>query len=467
MATISNNSLIQPVYVANLSQMASIPRVAGRLYYIADINALWLCTDDAGAAPSVGTGASAGVYSAGGGTFFGLAKGSALTGSNATPANLGITKPAGVPIIDTSWLPGTVDEIVEVYINRNANLNSNQLFYPTENVIGDPITPAPKTIYLVIGQTVTPPNTNNYASKVNHSFRWSGSQYVDLDNDQFTLNELTDVEIVSPSNGQALRYESATGKWKNAPLPTADATLGLSSLGIVLRTGTNSYSTRTLGSANQYLRMNSAGTAMEWGTFNVGVTSVGLQMPAGFKITGSPVTSVGVLKAELEGPLPLSNPVTAGTPSVILGAVAGDDTVSAWSFVVAPNSGYIKRGAAFYGADIFTPTEDPGTGATTYHFQTTTQTWRVRTGATGNTWTTVTSGFSSGTTLPASPNANDVFYKTTSQEGIYIYISGITGVADGSLYYNTTLNKIRLGKDGAYVSLVDEEDIASLYWLVA
>ena len=461
MATISNNSLIQPVYVAELSQMASVAKVAGRLYYIADINALWLCTNDAAAAPSV----SNGVYTAGGGTFFGLASGSALVGSNASPSNLGNTKPTGVPIIDTSWLPGTVNEIVEVFINRNVALSSADLF--KKDALGfEPIVGAAKTIYLVIGQTTVPPNTNNYASKINHSFRWSGSQFVDLDNDQFTLDELTNVTISSPTNNQVLTYEAATSTWKNkAVLP--DTLLGLSTLGIVLRTGVNTYSTRTLGTANNFLRMNAAGTGLEWHSLNVGVTSVGLTMPSGFSVTTpNPITSTGTFGVSITGPIKFANPVTTGTPSIILGKQTGSDSGSVWNYIIGPNSGFTQYGANFYGASAFAPTDDPGTGATTYHFQTMTNIWRVRTGASGDTWTTVSSGFTSGTTLPASPGNGDVFYKTNATQGIYIYISGVDGVVDGSLYFNETLGKIRIGVDGQYKSILDEDDIANLYWVV-
>jgi fibronectin-binding autotransporter adhesin len=52
-----------------------------------------------------------------------------------------------------------------------------------------------------------------------------------------------------------------------------------------------------IGTANQVLRVNSAGTALEWGTVTGGgsgtVTSVGLSMPTGFTVSNSPVTSSG------------------------------------------------------------------------------------------------------------------------------------------------------------------------------
>ena len=56
----------------------------------------------------------------------------------------------------------------------------------------------------------------------------------------------------------------------------------------------------TLGSTNQQLRVNAAGTALEYFTPTAGtVTSVGLAMPAIFTVTGSPVTTTGTLTAAL------------------------------------------------------------------------------------------------------------------------------------------------------------------------
>jgi len=56
------------------------------------------------------------------------------------------------------------------------------------------------------------------------------------------------------------------------------------------------------GSALQVLRVNAAGTALEWATLSTAsgtVTSVGLSLPAIFTVSGSPVTTSGTLTAAL------------------------------------------------------------------------------------------------------------------------------------------------------------------------
>lgn len=67
-----------------------------------------------------------------------------------------------------------------------------------------------------------------------------------------SLNQLSDVSLTSPTNGQALLYDSSTGLWKN-------------------------------------------GTVSGGGGGTGSVTSVAMSVPTGFSISGSPITSSGTL----------------------------------------------------------------------------------------------------------------------------------------------------------------------------
>jgi len=74
------------------------------------------------------------------------------------------------------------------------------------------------------------------------------------------LNDLLDVEIVNPADGQVLTYEEATQKWKNKPAPAAIDEF------IELIDTPNSYS----GQAGKTLRVNTAETGLEFAPFPAG-----------------------------------------------------------------------------------------------------------------------------------------------------------------------------------------------------
>lgn len=70
----------------------------------------------------------------------------------------------------------------------------------------------------------------------------------------FSLNDLTDVDIVSPANGQYLVYDSAAGKWENAALTltaSGDATGSVSGSNLPLTLATVNSNVGTYGSASQ------------------------------------------------------------------------------------------------------------------------------------------------------------------------------------------------------------------------
>jgi len=93
----------------------------------------------------------------------------------------------------------------------------------------------------------------------------------------YELSELHDVQIIDVANNDGIFYDSATSLWKNK---TIAEVLGY--------TPANAATTLTINGTAYDLSANR--------TWNVGtVTSVGLSVPTGFSVTGSPVTSTGTL----------------------------------------------------------------------------------------------------------------------------------------------------------------------------
>lgn len=93
-----------------------------------------------------------------------------------------------------------------------------------------------------------------------------GSIYVKVDNG-YELDELHDVQVTSPQSGNILIYDASTtpiGVWKNANI-TAGTGISV----------TNGAGAITIA--------------------NTGVTSVGLSVPTGLSVSGSPVTTTGTL----------------------------------------------------------------------------------------------------------------------------------------------------------------------------
>ena len=142
-----------------------------------------------------------------------------------------------------------------------------------------------------------------------------------------TLADLFDVQLTTPiGDGDVLTYDTALGKWTNG---TGGGTGSVTSVGMTTPTGlrVNNASSATITSSGTFALTIGAGytipraddvskgiAAYGWGnhatkgyateawvssqgyTANAGtVTSVGLSVPTGFSVTGSPVTSSGTL----------------------------------------------------------------------------------------------------------------------------------------------------------------------------
>lgn len=150
-----------------------------------------------------------------------------------------------------------------------------------------------------------------------------------------TIDDLLDVNIANPLNGQALVYDSAQQKWVNG---TVSGTVSSITAGTGLSGGTIT-SSGTIAINSTFQNYISHGeTAYNWGNHanagyatktwvqqqgyvtSSGVTSVELSMPTGFSVSGSPITSSGTLAVSFGGSVTakrvLASPNgSAGTPS--------------------------------------------------------------------------------------------------------------------------------------------------------
>jgi len=95
--------------------------------------------------------------------------------------------------VPSTQLPSYVDDVIEGYY-------SAPTFYSNAGLT-TPIVPETGKIYVDL--------------LANKSYRWSGSVYIQISNAISSIDELTDVTIVSPLNGQLLQYNLTTSQWEN------------------------------------------------------------------------------------------------------------------------------------------------------------------------------------------------------------------------------------------------------------
>lgn len=113
----------------------------------------------------------------------------------------------------------------------------------------------------------------------------------------YELDELHDVQITSPTNGNILQYDSATSLWKNVAGTTTNIAEG-TNLYFTNARARNAISLTTAGSTGAATYDSATGilNIPNYVDQYVGtVTSVGLSAPTGFSVSGSPVTSSGTL----------------------------------------------------------------------------------------------------------------------------------------------------------------------------
>lgn len=166
------------------------------------------------------------------------------------------------------------------------------------------------------------------------------------------LTDLVDTAISNPSNGQALVYDSTTGKWKNGTITPGSTTLAALT--------DTSISSPTNGQVLMY-----DSTTGKWknGTVQSGggtVTSVAMSVPTGLSVSGSPITASGTLALTFASGYSLpttekqtnwdtaySNSHTHSNKSVLDGITSTD--VSNWSsaYSFASASGFGTAGSDY------------------------------------------------------------------------------------------------------------------------
>ena len=108
------------------------------------------------------------------------------------------------------------------------------------------------------------------------------------------LDNLNDVIIVSPADGQLLKYDNASSSWKNVTLSAALDTIS-STRGTVLYRGASGWAALPPGTAGQFLKTNGAGADPAWASGGGG---------GGATLLATVTTTAGATSATLMSSIP-------------------------------------------------------------------------------------------------------------------------------------------------------------------
>lgn len=117
-----------------------------------------------------------------------------------------------------------------------------------------------------------------------------------------TVNSSAGQFAVSTVNGKGLVTAATNLSLTGAITGTSSGAGLVTTYASTVPTNRGGTNLTTIGSSLQYLRVNAAGTGLEYATLSVAsgsVTSVGLSLPSIFTVSGSPVTASGTLSAVL------------------------------------------------------------------------------------------------------------------------------------------------------------------------
>lgn len=117
------------------------------------------------------------------------------------------------------------------------------------------------------------------------------------------FNRVTSIGLISSSTGLSITNTPITDSGNiNVDLSSRLENINnLSSLGIVVKDDIDTFSTTPIGSAGQFLGVNGLG-GLEWQNTGT-VTSVAMSVSSGLSVTGSPITSNGILGLTLDANL--------------------------------------------------------------------------------------------------------------------------------------------------------------------
>lgn len=207
----------------------------------------------------------------------------------------------------------------------------------------------------------TQPYHGVFIGVVTRSNNSNGSIEVKIQNYQ-ELEELSDVLISSPSNGQVLTYESSTGLWRNLAVPTPDLSPYLTSA-----TAASTY--YPLSNPSGYVTAATApvtSVAGKTGAVSLAVADVSGAAPlASPTFTGTVTIPAG---ASISGFAPLASPALTGTPTAPTAAAATNTTqIATTAFVQqeVPAASTTAAGKVELATEIETRTATSSTLATT------------------------------------------------------------------------------------------------------
>ena len=196
-----------------------------------------------------------------------------------------------------------------------------------------------------------------YVAVVEYAHPIHGKLFVKVQNG-YELDEIHDVLITSPANGQTIIYDSATSLWKNAlvnlssnvtgNLPVTNLNSGTGASGTTFWRGDGTWATPTGGGSGTVTQVNTTGSV------------------SGITLTGGPITTTGTVT--LGGSLNLSSPPAIGgtTPNTITGTVLRSTNYIELPFKTSGNAGigYLQMIDGGDGYDYLNIYGDDGSGTT-------------------------------------------------------------------------------------------------------
>lgn len=171
---------------------------------------------------------------------------------------------------------------------------------------GDPLYYNPAYVGSFTKIKPTAPNQKTYIGEVtNAGSGGSGSVHIRIVPGSVLGGTDSNVQFGTLANGDLIQYDSALQYWKNVPassasIGTATNLAGGAANRIAYQTAPSTTNFITAPSvANTYLEW--SGTAFQWSSNPLGtVTSVGMTVPTGLTVSGSPITTSGTLALGLQ-----------------------------------------------------------------------------------------------------------------------------------------------------------------------
>lgn len=211
--------------------------------------------------------------------------------------------------VPTSQLPSYVDDVIDGYY-------STGVFY-SDAGLTTPITGETGKIYVDLLQ--------------NRSYRWSGSVYIQISNPISSIDELTDVTIASPLNGQLLQYNLTTSQWENKTIvvgtgdmqtsaydidndgivdfaETVPVTVRNPSVSTILRKGTIVYLNGSTGYRPNAYKAQANAEATSSGTFGVVLADIATNSDGTVAMLGT-IHTLDTRNAATGAPYPFTNDI--------------------------------------------------------------------------------------------------------------------------------------------------------------